>query len=107
MFGNWLKTSILMAAIVALFGTVSPALGGTGGMMLALELAAGMNVYAYWFSDKAILKMYGAQEIKSGNAEFRRYYNIVKELAQHAALPMPRVYVINEQQTNAFATRRN
>ena len=107
MFGNWLKTSILMAAIVALFGVVGGALGGQSGMLIALLFAAGMNVYAYWFSDKAVLKMYGAQEVTPDNVEFRSYYNMVKELAQNAELPMPKVYVINEQQPNAFATGRN
>jgi heat shock protein HtpX len=107
MFGNWLKTSILMAAIVALFGTVGAAMGGASGMLIALLFAAGMNIYAYWFSDKAVLKMYGAQEVTPDNAEFRSYYNMVKELAQNAELPMPKVYVINEQQPNAFATGRN
>lgn len=107
MFGNWLKTSILMAAIVALFGTLGAAMGGASGMLIALLFAAGMNVYAYWFSDKAVLKMYGAVEVLPDNAEFRSYYNMVKELAQNAELPMPKVYVINEQQPNAFATGRN
>ena len=107
MFGNWLKTSILMAAIVALFGVVGGALGGQSGMLIALLFAAGMNIYAYWFSDKAVLKMYGAQEVTPDNAEFRSYYNMVKELSQNAELPMPKVYVINEQQPNAFATGRN
>ncbi len=111
MFGNWLKTSILMAAIVALFGMVGLSLGGTGGMMIALLIAAGMNIYAYWFSDKAVLKMYGAQEVNPdnnyGDGQFRNYYTMVKELAENAQLPMPKVYVINEQQPNAFATGRN
>ena len=107
MFGNWLKTSILMAAIVALFGVVGGALGGQSGMLIALLFAAGMNIYTYWFSDKAVLKMYGAQEVTPDNREFSGYYNTVKELAQNAELPMPKVYVINEQQPNAFATGRN
>lgn len=111
MFGNWLKTSILMAAIVALFGTVGAAVGGGSGMLIALLFAAGMNIYAYWFSDKAVLKMYGAQEVSPennyGNGQFRNYYNMVKELAQNAELPMPKVYVMNENQPNAFATGRN
>lgn len=111
MFGNWLKTSILMAAIVALFGTVGAAVGGGTGMLIALLFAAGMNVYAYWFSDKAVLKMYGAQEVSPennfGDGQFRNYYNMVKELAQNAELPMPKVYVMNENQPNAFATGRN
>ncbi len=112
MFGNWLKAAILMAAIVALFGAVGAVLGGRGGMMMALILAAGMNVYAYWFSDKAVLKMYGAQEVNpennfGDNTQFRNYYSMVKELAENAQLPMPKVYVMNEAQPNAFATGRN
>lgn len=107
MFGNWMKTFMLMAAIVALFGSVGAAMGGAGGMMMALMLAAGMNVYAYWFSDKAVLKMYGAMEVTPDNTQFKSYYAMVKELAQSAGLPMPKVYVINESQPNAFATGRN
>jgi heat shock protein HtpX len=107
MFGNWMKTFALMAAIVALFGSVGAAMGGAGGMMIALLLAAAMNVYAYWFSDKAVLKMYGAMEVTPDNTEFRNYYVMVKELAENAQLPMPKVYVINEAQPNAFATGRN
>lgn len=107
MLGNWLKTAVLMAAIVALFGVVGAALGGAGGMMVALLLAGAMNIYAYWFSDKAVLKMYGAQEVTAENVQFRTYYQMVRELAQNAQLPMPKVYVINESQPNAFATGRN
>lgn len=107
MFGNWVKTFMLMAAITALFGVVGGALGGKGGMLIALLAAAGMNFYAYWFSADAVLKMYNAQEITPDNAQFSGYYNMVKELAQNAELPMPRVYVINEDQPNAFATGRN
>jgi heat shock protein HtpX len=107
MFGNWIKTFVLMAGITALFGAVGAAMGGQGGMLMALLFAGAMNVYAYWFSDKAVLKMYGAQEVTQDNTEFRSYYNMVKELAQNAELPMPKVYVINEQQPNAFATGRN
>lgn len=107
MLGNWLKTTILMAAIVALFGVVGAALGGAGGMLVALLFAAAMNVYAYWFSDKAVLKMYGAQEVTPDNIQFRSYYQMVKSLAENAQLPMPKVYVIDESQPNAFATGRN
>ncbi len=112
MFGNWLKTAVLMAAIVALFGAVGAALGGGGGMLIALVLAGCMNVYAYWFSDKAVLKMYGAQEVSpennfGDNSKLRNYYNMVKELAESAQLPMPKVYVMDEAQPNAFATGRN
>ena len=107
MLGNWIKTFMLMAAITALFGVVGGALGGSSGMLLALAFAGCMNVYAYWFSDKAVLKMYNAQEVTSDNTQFRSYYNMVKELAENAELPMPKVYVIDEQQPNAFATGRN
>ncbi|MGB4811176.1 MAG: zinc metalloprotease HtpX [Methylophilaceae bacterium] len=111
MLGNWIKTFVLMAGITALFGAVGVALGGQSGMLLALLFAAGMNIYAYWFSDKAVLKMYGAQEINAennyGDGKFRSYYDMVKELAENAQLPMPKVYVMNEQQPNAFATGRN
>jgi heat shock protein HtpX len=107
MFGNWMKTFVLMAAITALFGAVGGALGGSGGMIMALVLAGAMNFYAYWFSDKAVLKMYGAQEITPDNMQFRNYYNMVKELAENAELPMPKVYVMENPQPNAFATGRN
>jgi len=107
MLGNWLKTFMLMAAITALFGTIGASVGGFGGMLLALAVAGGMNIYAYWFSDKAVLKMYGAKEVTPDNTEFSGYYNMVRELAENAELPMPKVYVINELQPNAFATGRN
>jgi len=103
MVGNWLKTSILMAGIVALFGVVGAALGGAGGMLIALMIAAAMNVYAYWFSDQAVLKMYNAQEVD----ESSEFYRMVRELAQNAQLPMPKVYIIDEAQPNAFATGRD
>ena len=107
MFGNWIKTFVLMAGITALFGAVGGAMGGATGMIMALCLAGAMNFYAYWFSDKAVLKMYGAVQVTPDNTEYRNYYNMVKGLAQNAELPMPKVYVINEQQPNAFATGRN
>ena len=105
MFGNWLKTSILMAGIVALFGAIGLLLGGAVGMMIALALAAAMNVWAYWFSDKMVLKMYNAQEVDETSAP--QLYRMVRELAANAQLPMPKVYLINETQPNAFATGRN
>jgi heat shock protein HtpX len=111
MLGNWVKTFMLMAGITALFGAVGAALGGGTGMLMALCLAGAMNVYAYWFSDKAVLKMYGAVQVNPennyGDGQFRHYYTMVKELAENAGLPMPKVYVINENQPNAFATGRN
>lgn len=105
MLGNWLKTSILMAGIVALFGVVGAMLGGAGGILIALAIAAAMNVYAYWFSDTAVLKMYNAQEVDEHSAP--QFYRIVRELAQNAQLPMPKVYIIDEAQPNAFATGRD
>jgi len=102
---NWLKTAILMAGIVALFGVIGGMLGGAPGMAIALLLAAGMNFFAYWFSDKMVLRMYNAQEVDETTAP--QLYNMVKELAQRAELPMPRVYLIQEDQPNAFATGRN
>ncbi len=111
MFGNWIKTFVLMAGITALFGAVGGAMGGATGMIMALCLAGAMNFYAYWFSDKAVLKMYGAVQVNPennyGDGQFRNYYTMVKELAENAELPMPKVYVINENQPNAFATGRN
>ena len=105
MFGNWLKTSLLMAAIVALFGAVGFLIGGQSGMLIALLFAAAMNLFAYWNSDKLVLRMYNAQEV--GAQSGGRLYQIVAELARRAGLPMPRVYVIDEPQPNAFATGRS
>jgi heat shock protein HtpX len=105
MFGNWLKTSILMAGIVALFGLVGAAFGGVNGMLLALALGGAMNVFAYWFSDAMVLRMYKAREIDAASAP--QFYGLVQELAQSAGLPMPRVYLIDEAQPNAFATGRD
>ena len=102
---NWFKTSILMAAIVALFGVIGAMIGGEGGMMLALLLGGGMNLFSYWFSDKLVLRMYNAQEVDATSNPY--FYNIVQGLAQKAGLPMPRVYLIDEAQPNAFATGRN
>ena len=100
-----------MAIITGLFGAVGGAMGGATGMIMALCLAGVMNFYAYWFSDKAVLKMYGAQEVNEennyGDGQFKNYFNMVKELAQNAELPMPKVYVMENPQPNAFATGRN
>ena len=105
MLGNWLKTTILMAAIVALFGAIGSYLGGANGMLLALLFGGAMNFFAYWFSDKMVLRMYNAQEVDETSAP--QFYAMVRELAQRAGLPMPRVYLIDEAQPNAFATGRN
>lgn len=105
MLNNWLKTTLLMAAIVALFGAVGMLLGGATGMLVALALGGAMNLWAYWNSDRMVLRMYRAREIGPGDAP--GYYGMVAELAGRAGLPMPRVYLIDEAQPNAFATGRN
>ena len=105
MIGNWMKTGILLAGIVALFGAIGGLIGGQQGMLIALLIGGGMNVFAYWFSDKMVLKLYRAREVDETSAP--QFYNMVKELAQRAGLPMPRVYLIDEAQPNAFATGRN
>ncbi|MDR1888754.1 MAG: zinc metalloprotease HtpX [Zoogloeaceae bacterium] len=102
---NWFKTALLMAAITALFGVLGAAMGGTQGMLLALALGGGMNLFAYWFSDQMVLKMYKARAVDETSAP--AFYNMVRELAGNAGLPMPRVYIIDETQPNAFATGRN
>jgi len=103
--GNWLKTTLLMAGIVALFGAVGALIGGQQGMLFALALGGAMNFFAYWFSDKMVLRMYRAREVDGHSAP--QLYGIVRELAQRAGLPMPRVYLIDEPQPNAFATGRD
>lgn len=102
---NTLKTTFLMALLTVLLVTLGGALGGKGGMTIAFIMAAAMNFFSYWFSDKMVLSMYGAQEIsESDNPGF---YGIVRRLAQRANLPMPKVYLINSDTPNAFATGRN
>jgi heat shock protein HtpX len=105
MFGNWMKTGLLMAGIMALFGAVGGLVGGSQGMLLALLFGGAMNLWAYWFSDKMVLRMYHAQEVDAGSAP--QVYDMVRDLAQRAQIPMPRVYLIDEPQPNAFATGRN
>ena len=102
---NWFKTALLMAAITALFGALGAAIGGMQGMLLALAVGGGMNMFAYWFSDTMVLKMYKARVVDEKSAP--AFYAMVRELAGNAGLPMPRVYLIDEAQPNAFATGRN
>ncbi len=102
---NMMKTAMLMAAITALFMWVGQMLGGQQGMLLALLVAVGMNFFSYWFSDKLVLRMYNAREVDENSAP--GLYRMVHELAQRAGLPMPRVYIIDEEAPNAFATGRN
>ena len=102
---NWVKTAMLMAAITALFIVIGGLIGGQRGMMFALVMAVGMNFFSYWFSDKMVLRMYNAQEVDETTAP--QFYRMVRDLATRANLPMPRVYLINEDAPNAFATGRN
>ena len=102
---NLMKTAVLMALITALFMAIGTVLGGRQGMMIALVVALGLNFFSYWFSDKLVLKMYNAQEVDETSAP--QFYATVRELAQRAQLPMPKVYVINDDAPNAFATGRN
>ena len=102
---NWVKTAMLMAAITALFVVIGGMIGGSKGMMLALIVALGMNFFSYWFSDKLVLKMYNAQEVDEASAP--QFYRMIRELATRAQLPMPKVYLIDENAPNAFATGRN
>lgn len=102
---NLMKTAVLMAAITALFMLIGRWIGGQAGMMLALVIAIGMNFFSYWFSDKIVLKMYNAREVDDSSAP--QFVAMVRELAQRADIPMPRVYIIDEQAPNAFATGRN
>ena len=102
---NYARTAILMAAMTGLFLALGWALGGQQGMTIALVVALGMNFFSYWFSDRMVLRMYGAREV--GPQEAPRLHSMVAALAARASMPMPRVYVIETDQPNAFATGRN
>ncbi len=102
---NTIKTTFLMAAIMALFLLVGYALGGNTGMTIALVFSLVMNFGSYWFSDKIVLSMYRAQPVTREQAP--RFYDMIERLAQNANLPMPKVYIINDPTPNAFATGRN
>lgn len=102
---NTLKTTFLMGLLTVLLVIIGGALGGTGGMTMAFLLAGGMNFFSYWFSDKIVLRMYGATEIEESDDP--RFYGMVRRLAERAGLPMPKVYIIQDDSPNAFATGRN
>ena len=102
---GYARTALLLAALTALFMGAGFLLGGQGGMMIALLFALGANAFAYWNSDKMVLSMYGARQVD--RASHPEFYDLVAQLAAQAELPMPKVYVINEDQPNAFATGRN
>lgn len=94
-----------MGTLTVLLVIIGGALGGAGGMMLAFLLAGGMNFFSYWFSDKVVLRMYGAEPIEE--IDNPRFYGIVRRLAERANLPMPKVYIIQDESPNAFATGRD
>ncbi len=104
-FMNNIKTLFLLVTLTLILIVAGAALGGKQGMTIALVIALGMNFFAYWYSDKIVLKMYRAQEITESEAP--ELYGIVRRLVQKAGLPMPRVYIIHQDQPNAFATGRN
>jgi heat shock protein HtpX len=102
---NTMRTGLLLAAMTGLFLAVGYLLGGQSGMVIAFAVAAGMNFFAYWNSDKMVLRMHGARQIDRATAP--EFYDLVAELAQRANLPMPKVYLMDNPQPNAFATGRN
>ncbi len=102
---NRVKTAMLLATLTALLVWFGQALGGQQGLIMALTFAIVMNFASYWWSDKIVLKMYGAQEIDE--AQSPELYSIVRNLAQAGQIPMPKVYIIPEEAPNAFATGRN
>ena len=102
---NTIRTAMLLALMTALFMGVGYLIGGGGGMFVAFLIAAGMNLFSYWNADKMVLRMNRAVEVDERNAP--EYYAIVRDLAANAGLPMPKVYLIDNPQPNAFATGRN
>ncbi len=102
---NFMKTTMLLAALTALFMVMGYSLGGSGGAILALIVAAGMNLFTYWNADKIVLKMHNAVEVDAGSHP--EFYSMVQNLARRAQLPMPKVYIVDQAQPNAFATGRN
>src|SRR3990170_6922019 len=102
---NYARTGLLLAALTGIFVAMGALIGGATGMVIAFFVALAMNAFSLWQSDKMVLRMYGAEEVDARSGG--EYYRMVQELAQRAGLPMPRVYVMNNPQPNAFATGRN
>lgn len=102
---NVFKTALLLAALTGLFMAIGFLIGGQGGMLIAFFVALSMNTFSYWNADKIVLRMHNAREVDEATAP--EYYGIVRRLAAAADLPMPRVYIIDSEQPNAFATGRN
>ncbi len=102
---NYIKTGVLLALMTAIFVSLGALIGGQSGLVIAFVIALGMNAYSLWNSDRAVLRMYGAQEVDERSAP--EFYGLVRELASRAGLPMPRVYIMQSDQPNAFATGRS
>jgi len=102
---NGLKTAMLLAALTALFMGLGYMFGGSGGAMIALVAAAGMNLFTFWNADKIVLRMHNAREVDARSAP--QFYGMIADLSQRAGLPMPRVYIVDSANPNAFATGRN
>ncbi len=102
---NTMRTGLLMAALMGLFLAVGYLLGREQGMFIAFLMAAGMNVFAYWNADKMVLRMHGARQVDRQTAP--EFYQLIEDLSQRAGLPMPKVYIMDNPQPNAFATGRN
>ncbi len=102
---NYMRTGMLLAGLTALFMAVGYLIGGAEGMLIALVVAVAMNVFSYWKSDSLVLSMHGAQEVDDSTAP--EFVGLVRELSTRAGLPMPRVYLMDNPQPNAFATGRN
>ena len=102
---NMLKTTVLMALLTGLMVAIGGAVAGESGAIIMCIISIGMNFFSYWFSDSMVLKMYNAKQVDENSAP--QIYNLVAKLAQNANLPMPRVYIINSDVPNAFATGRN
>ncbi|MGE0723744.1 MAG: zinc metalloprotease HtpX [Alphaproteobacteria bacterium] len=102
---NLFRTGLLIAALTGLFAAIGYLIGGAQGMVIAFLIAAAMNFFAYWNSDKIVLRMYGAEPVDRASAP--GLYGIVEQLVDRAELPMPKVYIIDNPQPNAFATGRN
>jgi heat shock protein HtpX len=105
MMGSKIKTTLLLAVLTGVVIWIGGMVGGRGGMFLAFLLAIVMNAGSYWFSDRIVLAMYHARPVEE--TENPQLFLIVRELAQEAVIPMPRIYVIPQQTPNAFATGRN
>ena len=102
---NTMRTGLLMAAMMGLFLAAGYLIGREQGMLIAFVMAAGMNLFAYWNADKMVLRMHGAKQVDRQSAP--EFYGLVEELSQRAGLPMPKVYIMDNPQPNAFATGRN